>query len=153
MKKILLILSRCFPIYHPRRGQETHFAENLGDTKIHTIRAGYDRWKHNLEKAQRGDFVLSVRQWTGNPYNSSQQEIARFTGSQIGYQRISMTYDAVSDELKVVIDGKRYTDLETLAHNDGLSLADFKAFLFGADKTARVQLFQGIIIHFTEFRY
>ncbi len=152
MKKVVLILSRVFPLYHPRRGRPTGFAENFGTRKVHTIRAGYERWKHNLDKVISGDFTLSVRQWSGHPYNSRQEELARFTGSKVGYQRISMTYDPASGELKAVIDGKRFTDLEQLARNDGLSLSDFTAFFFN-DDLAEKQLFQGIIIHFTPFRY
>ena len=75
------------------------------------------------------------------------------SGEQVGYQRISMTYDPMSDELKVVIDGKRFTDIERLANNDGLSLDDFKQLIFGATKSTEKQLFQGIIIHLTEYRY
>lgn len=153
MKRVIIVLSRVFPTYHPRRGEPTRFIEGLGTRKLHTIRSGYDLWKHNLDKVIGSDFVLSVRQWTGKPYNSKQEEVARFAGNSIGYQRISMTYDPTTDELKAVIDGKRFTDLETLARNDGLTLQDFKAFLFGATKSLDIQLFQGIIIHFTGFRY
>lgn len=153
MKRVILILSKVFPLYHPKRGKETGFADNLEGMKIHTIRSGYDRWKHNLDKVISGDFALSVRQWSGKPYNSRQEELARFTGTRVGYQRISMTYEPDTGELKAVIDGKRFTDLETLARNDGLTLDDFKSFIFGADKSLNKQLFQGIIIHFTGFRY
>ncbi|MBR0291030.1 MAG: hypothetical protein IJQ79_02735 [Bacteroidales bacterium] len=152
MKKVVLILSRMFPLYHPKRGKPTGFAENFGSQKVHTIRAGYERWKHNLDKVISGDFTLSVRQWSGHPYNSKQVELARFTGSKVGYQRISMTYDPSSGELKAVIDGRRFTDVERLARNDGLSLQDFTAFFFNDDLSEK-QLFQGIIIHFTDMRY
>ena len=153
-KQVLIILSRLFPIYHKRKGQKTHFAESLkGGRKIHTIRANYDRWKHNLDKVIAGEFSLSIREWSGRPYNSLQREIVSVSGRQVGYQRISMTYDPVSDELKVVIDGRRFTDIERLANNDGLSLDDFKRFIFGTTKLTEKQLFQGIIIHLTEYRY
>ncbi len=153
-KQVLIILSKLFPLYHKRKGQETHFAESLkSGMKIHTIRANYDRWKHNLDKVIDGGFRLSIREWSGRSYNSRQNEIMSVSGGQVGYQRISMTYDPMSDELKVVIDGRRLTDIERLANNDGLSLEDFKQFLFGATKSTEKQLFQGIIIHLTEYRY
>ena len=153
-KQVLIILSRLFPIYHKRKGQKTHFAESLKEgRKIHTIRTNYDRWKHNLDKVIAGEFSLSIREWSGRPYNSLQREIVSVSGRQVGYQRISMTYDPKTDELKVVIDGRRFTDTERLANNDGLSLDDFKQFFFGATKSTEKQLFQGIIIHLTEYRY
>ena len=153
-KQVLIILSKLFPLYHKRKGQETHFAESLkSGMKIHTIRTNYDRWKHNLDKVINGGFKLSIREWSGRPYNSRQNEIMSVSGERVGYQRISMTYDPMSDELKVVIDGRRFTDIERLANNDGLSLDDFKQFIFGATKSTEKQLFQGIIIHLTEYRY
>lgn len=152
MKKIVLILSRVFPLSHPRHGEPTLFSSDIGIKKLHTIRAGYERWKHNLDKVIGGEFTLSVREWSGHPYNSRQFELARYEGRDIGYQRISMSYDPATGELKAVIDGRPFPDIGRLARNDGLSLPDFKAFFF-SDDTPGKQLFQGIIIHFTEFRY
>lgn len=152
-KRVILLLSRVFPVYHPKRGKPTGFADNLGRQKIHTIRSDYDRWKHNLDKVLEKGFLLSVRQWSDKPYNSKQVEIAAFRGAPLGYQRISMTYDGDTGEIKAVIDGKRYTDIEQLARNNGLSVQDFKDFIFGACKSNGKQLFQGIIIHFTPYRY
>lgn len=151
-KRIIIILSSRFPGYHPRRGQQTRFLDNLMKTKIHTIRAGYDRWKHNLDKVMGEDFELSVREWSGRPYNSPQREMVALKES-VGYQRISMSYDPRTGEVKAVIDGKPYHDVGRIAANDGLSLEDFKDFIFGATRSEDKQLFQGIIIHFTRFRY
>lgn len=151
-KRVIVILSSRFPAYHPKNGLETHFRDNLLTRKIHTIRAGYDRWKHNLDKVKDGDFMLSVREWSGRPYDSPQREIVSLKES-VGYQRISMSYDPRSGELKAVIDGRPFTDIKTLAANDGLSLEDFRAFIFGATRTEDKQLFQGVIVHFTDFRY
>lgn len=151
-KKVVLILSARFPGYHPRKGQQTGFRDNLMTRKVHTIRAGYDRWKHNLDKVLDGDFTLSVREWSGRPYNSPQRELVSLK-EHIGYQRISMSYDPHTGEVKAVIDGKPFTDIKRLAMNDGLSLEDFKALIFGATRSEDKQLFQGTIIHFTELRY
>lgn len=153
-KNVVVILSSLFPVYHPKRGKRTRFRENLllSYGKIHTIRTGYDRWRHNLDKVMDGDFSLSVREWTGRPYNSPQTEIMSLKES-VGYQRISMSYDPRTDDLKVVIDGRPLRDVGLLARNDGLSLEDFKSFMFGATRSKDKQLIQGIIIHFTDFRY
>lgn len=151
-KQVVLILSKVFPIFHRKKGMPTRFKERmLGKEKIHTIRANYERWKHNLDKCNEGRFDLSIREWSGKPYNSKQEEYAVMTG-HIGYQRISMSYDPIDGEVKVVIDGKPYTDLKTLAHNDGLSYEDWVSWMFEKNKTEK-QFFSGIIIHFTDFRY
>jgi hypothetical protein len=153
IKHILIILSTRFPLYHKRRRKETHFKESfLVKRKIHTIRSGYDRWAHNIDKVINGDFTLSLREWSGRPYDSPQREIASLK-EDVGYQRITMSYDPRTEELEVTIDGKPYNDIKRLAANDGLSVEDFKSFMFGANRTLDKQLFQGIIIHFTKFRY
>lgn len=153
-KQVVLILSRLFPLYHSKKRERTNFRANLENgIKIHTIRANYDQWKHNLDKVIDGDFICSVREWTGRPYNSKQKEFKTYTGKQIGYQRITMTYDPATDELKAIVDGKPVWDIHSLAQNDGLPLRDFKEWMFGAKKTAHKQIFTGIIIHFTNFRY
>ena len=90
-KKIIITLSKRFPQTHSRKGEPTYFKEKLGNAindtpetltdnggatvsvksmKIHTIRANFARWQHNLDKLAAGGFCLSVRQWSGKPYNS-----------------------------------------------------------------------------------
>ena len=69
-KKIIITLSRVFPTTHSRRGEPTDFASKLASgVKKHTIRKNYDLWKINAEKMERGKFYLSIRQWSGRPYN------------------------------------------------------------------------------------
>lgn len=152
-KQVILLLSRVFPKYHHKKGRPTGFREALGRTKIHTIRPSYEQWRHNLDKVIDGDFVCSVREWSGLPYKSQQTEFTTFAGHQIGYQRISMTYDPTTDDLKAVIDGRPVRDNEALARNNGLSLPDFKEWYFGSVKSMSKQFFSGIVIHFTEYRY
>ncbi len=72
-KKIIITLSKQFPMTLSRRGEPTEFNTKLENgEKIHTIRRNYDLWKVNAEKMERGNFYLSVRQWSGRPYNSKQ---------------------------------------------------------------------------------
>lgn len=85
-KQVVLILSRLFPLYHSKKRERTNFRANLENgIKIHTIRANYDQWKHNLDKVIDGDFICSVREWTGRPYNSKQKEFKTYTGKKIWY--------------------------------------------------------------------
>ena len=153
-EKIIITISRVFPVTHSRRGEPTNFAErlHLGD-KIHTIRSNYDLWKLNAEKMERGKYYLSVRQWSGRPYNSPQVEIAQ-RHNPIGVQPVELYYHADNDTVRAKIDGREFYDADcyTLAKNDGLSVQDFKEWFFGKDPKGD-KVFKGVIIHFTDFRY
>ena len=134
-KKIIITLSRLFPVKHSRKGQPTNYAELLNaGKKLHTIRTNYDLWKINEEKMRTGNYYLSVRQWSGRPYHSKQVEVAQIK-TPITVQRIMITnhLDDEDEPLSAVIDGKllSHKDCEILAKNDGLSLQDFKEWFFG----------------------
>lgn len=152
LKQIVLQLANTFPLKHRSEGQETFFRQNfLSGRKIHTIRTGYEKWRHNIDKVNNGGYCISVRRWSGLPFKSKQEEIRKLVS--VGYQRISMSYDHESKTLRAVIDGKPYMgDVKLLAKNDGLKWEDFVDYFFG--KCAHSEtLFQGVIIHFTDFRY
>ena len=159
-KKVVLTLSRVFPKPHPRHGEPTLFKEHLGNTlcnrqgkrKLHTIRDNFDRWAHNIDKINNGDFYLSVRQWKDKPYRSPQVEIYEIR-KHVGYQRITLIYDSKTDELSCYIDGMAHNDIVQLAANDGLSLEDFKAWFFPPATRQERNVIHGVIIHFTDFRY
>lgn len=170
-KKIILTLSKRFPLSHSEKGKPTYFKEKLNNTicdvestisdidsmevrerKIHTIRANFARWKHNLDKISGGGFYLSVRQWSARPYNSPQEEVFQLHDSGIGCQRITMSYDPDTKEVKAVIDGKYTANVEQIAANDGLQVSEFLEWFFGKNPTEK-KLFSGVIIHFTPFRY
>lgn len=150
-KKVIITLSKTFPKTHKRAGELTHFRSSIEKgVKIHTIRTGYERWRHNIDKVQAGTHIVSLRQWKGVPYRSEQDEIKNIANA--GYERISMLYDRSSGKIKATINGKPYDNVKQIAANDGLKWDDFVDFFFGKgayDKT----LFQGIIIHLTDFRY
>lgn len=153
-KKIILTLSRAFPVTHSRRGQPTEFASKLiSGEKKHTIRRNYDQWKLNAEKTERGRFYLSIRQWSGRPYNSPQVEIAQ-RNNPIGVQPIELYYHSDNDTITAKIDGREWLDADChiIAKNDGLSVQDFKEWFFGKDPQED-KVFTGVIIHFTDFRY
>lgn len=159
-KKILMTLSRSFPLTHSRKREATDFARKLQNTlsgkqedrKIHTIRSNYTQWKHNLDKVREKEFFISVREWTGRPYHSQQRELFRIT-QNVGYQSFQIFYKAEDKSCSCLIDGKEFTDLELLAKNDGLSLADFIDWYFPHLEQDRDRCFYGVIIHFTDFRY
>lgn len=150
-----ILFSRVFPKYHLKAGQPTFFVEKIlssinykyydedrqfnprisvdsFDPKLHTIRAG-KRW--NV-----GD-VFSPRVWTDKPYKSKHIIICPDI-------EVKQVYDIEIINQKVIINGVFWgsyargfydKNVNTLAHNDGLSLVDFENW-FGN------KFFQGQII-------
>ena len=142
MKTYILTVSKVFPSYHPRKGQDTHFLEKLcTEEKKHTIRANYERWKKRIEDVNNGTARLSVRQWSGKPYNSKQEEIFEFLGDSVGIQRLGC------DEGWYLSGYETGIPIEELAFNDGLTLEDF------IDWFKKYPSEPMAIIHFTDFRY
>jgi len=142
----VLMISKYFPAYHPKAGQQTNFEYRiLGLTKLHTIRANYELWRKRFEKIDKGEAYLSVRQWKGKPRRIKQEEIFRFDKSDdIGIQKMQKINDIWC------IDGSLKSKLTTtnIARNDGLSFPDFVNW-FGTCSLDKPLA----IIHFTEFRY
>lgn len=151
-KKIILTLSKRFPTTHSRKGEPTGFKEKLAKgEKLHTIRRNFDLWNVNAEKMTRGGFYLSVRQWSGRPYNSKQTEIQQIS-RPIAVQPILINYHHDGGLLTAKIKGGNQIEVEQLAKNDGLSLPDFVEWFFG--KTPKGDAtFEGVVIHFTDLRY
>lgn len=145
MKTYVIILSEKFPTTHPRKRQETEFGRLfLNGNKIHTIRANFPLWEKRIAQIQKGEAVLSVRQWTGKPYQSKQVEIARLTAEDgVGIQELKLT----DLSRPTTINGQRI-ELPLLAQNDGLSFNDWFNWFIGYDLSKPLA-----IIHFTKFRY
>ena len=146
IKTYVLTISQTFPTTHPRKGEPTTFFKQFWDgDKIHTIRGNYELWEKRIEEIKNGKAVLSIRKWTGKPYNSPQKEECRMDSrSRIGVQKIEFDDYLYS----ALIDGNRFGDIHKLAKNDGLAFADFEAWFKGADISKPF-----VIIHFTNFRY
>ena len=157
MKTYVITLSRKFPATHKRHGESTEFLEKFlnGQTgtgdfkKLHTIRANYRLWAKRIADVQRGEAVLSVRQWSGRPYMSKQTTIATLTAEDgVGLQQLTdIDTNAYCFYPCVRID-KRDIDKVLVANNDGLSLDDWREWFKNYDHTKPLA-----IIHFTKFRY
>lgn len=171
MKTYVITLSQVFPADHPRAGKRTHFAAKVQDTlndkpntdkidpdyKRHTIRANYPLWAKRFEQIERGEACLSIRQWSGKPYASKQVEIARLTKEDgIGLQELTFYKIIDSPPAKYTlenfeIDGKWHEgNLSMLAENDGLTLANWKAWFSNPKYDLSKPM---AIIHFTKYRY
>ena len=139
----VLIVSEFFPKTHNKAGLSTGFINAISSlNKIHTIRANYELWAKRAEKINKGEAVLSVRYWTGKPYNSKQKEI--FVFEKIGIEKILFDDYFYSCQ----INGHRFGDMWKLSQNDGLSDEDFEHWFYRYDFSKPMA-----IIHFTDFRY
>ena len=148
-RKAILSLCKTFPTGHRTVGEPTLLDKNLTDgVKIHTVRGNAgNTWGKRCQDVMQGRKYLSVRQWTGRPYNSKQEEIARF--DKIGLQKITMTYSSEDAVSRCWVDGHR-VPVEMVAANDGLTTEDFVNWFFGRNPE---NIFEGVVIQFTDFRY
>lgn len=164
IKTYVLMVSRTFPATHPRKGEQTFFTEKINESlipvselpilgkKLHTIRANYELWEKRIIAVQEGKAVLSIRYWSGSPYNfkkdgSKQIELTRLDkDSGVGIQKIEkgIFFDFAIELKNLIIE----LPDKQIAINDGLSLDDFKAWFRGYDLSKPMA-----IIHFTKFRY
>lgn len=114
--------------------------------KLHTIRANYDLWAARIAEVEAGRACLSIRQWAGKPYRSPQIEIGRLTHADgIGIQKLEIR-TPFAFTIDDMLHDPQTLELQ-LAHNDGLSLDDWRGW-FKGDKSKAMA-----IIHFTNFRY
>jgi hypothetical protein len=168
MKTYVLMISRTYPATHPRKGEETYFVQKIDQinmveslqlfqpTKLHTIRRNYKLWAKRIKAIQEDKAVLSLRYWSGSPYNflkdgSKQIEFARLDkDSGIGLQKLTFYESDSCCPYVYGMDGISNEPIEVseLATNDGLSLQDFKAWFRKYDLSEPMG-----IIHFTGFRY
>lgn len=140
------MISKQFLANHPIAGDPTHFKEKiLSGQKIHTIRHNYDRWKQKAEQINAGTHVLELKEWSGKPYRSKQNHIAYLT--KIHVQRL----DFFPERSQTIVDGRPFRHrFQTLANNDGLSVADLVNWFPYKKPTDLRNL---AIIHFTDFKY
>ena len=158
-KTQVLTISKRFLSPHPKAGENTNFKPLIQNAilhhvdgvpaarfkeKPHTIRDNRSYWESAFER----NMLLSVRQWSEKPYQSPQEIIIALKPGKWGIQEITMINGHNGLEAFV---GDKSIDIEVLAENDGLSRADFEAWF--APHFKRKNVFYGVIIHFTSFRY
>ena len=113
--------------------------------KIHTIRRNYPLWKKRIKEVQDGKAILSLRYWSGKPYNSKQVEFAKLDKeSGVGIQNLRWMTTCTG----LITDSNRLISDTELCINDGLSLEDFREWFRKYDLSKPMA-----IIHFTNFRY
>lgn len=159
IKTYNIMLSRVFPKTHPRAGEDTGFKPKVFASfnnmpcylkKLHTIRANYPLWKERFDEVQRGEAIINLRQWLGEPYRSKTVLIKTLTAADgIGLQRLDFKMPDRGDLTFYVIDESMvFTTGKELSHNDGLELQDWLDWFSDYDQSQPLA-----IIHFTPFRY
>lgn len=121
----------------------------LSGEKRHTIRHSYEFWKKRIDEINAGRAILSVRQWSGRPYNSKQKEIKQFKQGEVSYQSVAITGQASDVGIQQESGGYKLLSnkkIKTLAENDGVTLKQFQSFF-------KRGVLNGIIIHFSKTRY
>lgn len=174
VKIYVLLLSSRFPAYHPKAGQPTGFedafrrgrqrgrcreqhecigcGECVGRIKKHTIRGNADFWEHRAQTVNKGEAIISLRQWSGKPYASPQIEIGQLTTLHV--QRVTLGISADDrQEPFAYVDSNGTTKAVTvsrLAANDTLEPTDFVSWF---QLHRRKEPYHGVILHFTDMRY
>lgn len=148
-KKVVVMLSTTFPVGHKREKQPTGFRESLlAGKKIHTIRTDEKGlWKKRCNEINAGKKYISIREWTGRPYNSEQRIIKEI--HKVSLQKITIILQGEKHDPKCFVDGNQIP-IEKIAANDGLSKDDFISFMFYGIKG---EIFDGVILQFTDFKY
>ena len=142
-----VMLSKTFFPQHPKAGEPTEFREKVQKgTKRHTCRCNYDYWKDRIAKLQERQGVLSLRQWSGKPYEkgSHTEKIMDVPASIVEVQPLVISRRIETEELYTIMEAKPYAtkrryefyasvegtpvSIERLAANDGLTVEDFKAW-------------------------
>lgn len=170
MKTYVLMIAATFPATHPRKGAETHFQKKIlngvqhvgyylseGEKyapfqleKIHTIRANYPLWEHRIREVQAGRAILSLRQWTGKPYKSTQIEFAHLGKDDgVGIQKLMKFEGGKGWGATHIENGQLpiYSSLD-FCRNDGLNQIDFIHWFANYDLSTPMA-----VLHFTKYRY
>ena len=102
-KKVILTLCKSFPVTHSKAGEATDFEKKLKDkSKIHTIRYNAKNvWNGRYKDIVSGKKYLSIREWTGRPYNSEQKEIAQLP--KIGLQHVVTPKKSFTENIYAIV--------------------------------------------------
>lgn len=153
LKIYVITISKNFPCYHPKKGIATEFRYKIErKDKKHTVRGNYALWKKRIDEVNAGLAILSVREWTGKPYYSTQTTLFTYGAGEVGIQPLDLFIDligknkAIGAWVKIDEFERRLIDTTELSKNDGLLIQDFYDWF-------NKPLIDPCIIHFTDLRY
>lgn len=141
MKTYILLLAKKYPKYHKRAGEDTNFdLEFLSGNKIHTIRQNFKLW----EKRLQSPFILSVREWKGEPYKSKQQILKNISSDKLSYDKILVS----SKSIVILRKTLNIVPNKSVCKNDGLTIEDFNDWFKNYPRVESM-----ILIYFNNQRY
>lgn len=153
-KTYVITVSEYFQKDHPMAGDPTGFVDKIlsifkpsvPSEKIHTLRDNYEYWEMVVNEVNSDRAVLSLRTWTGKPYNSPQKEFLSL--ERCGIQKITI---AESDPNATIHGSNNRIPVHEIAKGDGLDFYDFMFWFF----PEKGKIFKKTVacIHFTDFRY
>ncbi len=144
-KCYVLMLQSHLPKGHPRAGKKTDFESLVArGVKIHTFRENYHELKRQAMNINNGLAYMSLRVWTGKPYNSPQREVKRLYKIEVQYVLAKIEHGL----LCITIDGKLQHSPWAIASSDGLSHDDMQHWLCYKEKP-----FKGCLVQFTDHKY
>ena len=117
----------------------------MDGTKKHTIRGNYQYWAKKAEQINAGKMVLSIRQWTGRPYNSEQEEIMQLHTLRV--QAISINITDATPMVGVYGDTDKLLsaeEIEEMARNDGLCVEVLAEIADAVDSSMKIFVDGGI---------
>jgi hypothetical protein len=148
LKTYILMLAKNFPSHHYKGGQPTNFYQKVLDgEKIHTIRINAENWQRKIEEVNAGRAIISIREWSGKPYEKGTSQIELFQLHTCWFENIEKgrNYLIVDESGNAYIEDLNFGKIQ---NNDGLSVPEFNAWFKKIDTGEQL-----IIIHFTDFRY
>ncbi len=138
------MIAKTFPAHHIRKGELTNFAALIEkQIKKHTLRANYELWKKRSDEINQGKAYLSVRQWSGKPYNSGHIEL--FRKDRLIVEKGQFFQD---ENRWYVEDFTWHNSNQIIAANDGLTTDDFVSWFKGYNFSKPLA-----IVHFTDYTY
>ena len=143
-KQVVLLVAKKFLAYHPEAGKPTGFEMKIkAKTKLHTIRADYEKWSKKIQEVKDGKAELVLKEWSGLPYRSPQNTLLIYdSNDEIGVSKLTF-----EEGKGLVVNDEVVVSSEVLAKNDGLTLQEFEDWfkVFPTEPMA--------VLHLTGFRY
>jgi hypothetical protein len=132
-KVYVLTVSDYLPANHPRRGESTGIEYKIKNgIKIHELRSDYFMWKKRIDEINAGLAILSIRRWSGKPYQNRQIEIMQLGKAGIQMLTNSKNRDGYTSHWRVTVDNNQFVDFITLSENEGKPADEWRSW-FGCD--------------------
>jgi len=169
IKTYVIMVSRTYPAYHPRKRQPTYFIEKIQlalnmlvqmpgdllidlDPKIHTFRGNYPLWEKRIKEVLAGNAVIVLKYHSLGRYvkGNKQIEFARLDkDSGVGIEEVKFEWNSITYPV-LTKDYLTNITITQIAENDGLQVHDFMNWFVKGDYDLKETF---ACIQFTSFRY